>query len=153
MRHRLFCSLVLSSSFLVDGCATAHSGAGPDAGAPDDAAPGAGGDAGRGLDDASIVRAADAALAPLDDAALAPLDDAAPAPREDAFVLAAPDAAPGGDDAGVLTDPRACEPGWPTTKGIFHVTRDGLVYGCHFLDGSTPEMPDLDRCCVVGPAS
>lgn len=96
MRHRLFCSLVLSSSFLVDGCATAHSGVTPDAGTPQDAA----------------------------------LDRA--------------DAAP---------DPRACEPGWPTTKGIFHVTRDGLVYGCHFLDGSTPEMPDLDRCCVVGPAS
>jgi hypothetical protein len=139
MRHRLFCSLVLSSSFLVDGCATAHSGTPTDdAGTSGDAPLGAGGDAALATPDAALPRTDDAAIAP---------------PPEDAFVLAEPDAAPSGDDAGVLTDPRACEPGWPTTKGIFHVTRDGLVYGCHFLEGSTPEMPDLDRCCVVGPAS
>jgi predicted small secreted protein len=144
MRHRLFCSLVLSSSFLVDGCATAHSGAPTgDAATPDDAASGAGQDA--------QLAAADAGLAIADDAALAPLDAAPPPP--DAWLLAEPDAPPTGDDGGVLTDPRACEPGWPTTKGIFHVMRDGLVYGCRFLEGSTPEMPDLDRCCIVGPAS
>ena len=144
MRHRLFCSLVLSSSFLVDGCATAHSGATADAGTPDDASLGAGGDAHVAVGDATLPRETDAATAAV---------DAAPPPADDAFVLAEPDAASPGDDAGVLTDPRACEPGWPTTKGIFHVTRDGLVYGCHFLEGSTPDMPDLDRCCIVGPAS
>jgi hypothetical protein len=133
MRHRLFCSLVLSSSFLVEGCATTHSAPSGDAGAPDDDT----------ADDAALSRADDAGFAPRD----------ASAPAADSWVLAEPDAAPAGDDAGLLTDPRACEPGWPTTKGTFHVTRDGLVHGCRYLEGSTPDMPDLDRCCIVGPAS
>ena len=99
MRHRLFCSLVLSSSVLLDGCATAHA--------------------------------------------------FAPDPSSDAGVG---DAAPATSDA-ALSDPRACEPGWPTTKGIFEVVRDGLRYGCRVAEGSTPDAPDLERCCVVGPAS
>lgn len=129
MRHRLLHTLVFSSGFLLDGCATTH-GTMPDAGplAPD--APPA-------RDDAALPP--DAAV--IGDAFVAP-DAAAP---PDAFV--APDAFSA--DASVsVTDPRACEPGWPTTKAVFDVERDGVWYGCRF--GVTdPESPDLSLCCII----
>ncbi len=75
------------------------------------------------------------------DVPLAP--DAASPP--DAFV--APDAF--SPDAAVeITDPRACEPGWPTTKAVFVVERDGLRYGCRTPE-VPPEEPDLSLCCVI----
>jgi len=122
MRHRLFHTLVISSSFLLDACATTHGDVRDDASLPPDAGPSPASDAGA---------AADAFAEP----------DAFAAP--DAFVE---------PDAGVFVDPRACEPGWPTTKGIFHVIRDGITYGCRFSETSNPDMPDLEMCCVLGPA-
>ncbi len=141
MRHRLFHTLVISSSFLLDACATTHATEGPDGGASPDAAPGS--DAATPPPDAfampDALAEADAFVAP--DAFASP--DAFETP--DAFV-------PPTDDAGVFVDPRACEPGWPTTKGVFHVERDGILYGCRHAEGSNPDMPDLERCCVLGPA-
>ena len=137
MRHRLLHSLVFSSSFLLDACASTHASPLGDAGLPGDGGPAAG-DAGSSLGDAAA--ASDAFLAPDEpDAALEP----------DAF--AEPDAA-AEPDAGAFVDPRACEPGWPTTKGIFHVIQNGLVYGCRH-GVTSPETPDVELCCIVGPAT
>jgi hypothetical protein len=46
-------------------------------------------------------------------------------------------------------DVRACEPGWPTTKGQFNIERDGVWYACG--SGVDREDPDLSLCCVRVP--
>ena len=123
MRHRLLHTLVFSSGLLLDGCATTH-GSIPDAGPA--------------LPDAPVLTPDGMATA---DAPIAP--DAFEAP--DAFV---PPDAFSPDAAVVITDPRACEPGWPTTKAVFEVERDGVRYGCR-TPAVLPDDPDLSLCCVI----
>lgn len=129
MRHRLLHTLVFSSGFLLDGCATTH-GSAPDAGP--------------GLPDAPVP-SPDAETSP--DAWLAPDAFAPPDAFDPPDAFVPPDAfSP--DAAVVITDPRACEPGWPTTKAVFEVERDGVRYGCRFPEVEHEE-PDLSLCCVI----
>ena len=123
MKHRLLHTLVFSSGLLLDGCATTH-GSMPDAGPAQPDAP---------------VPTPDAMATP--DAPSAP--DAFEPP--DAFV---PPDAFSPDAAVIITDPRACEPGWPTTKAVFDVERDGVRYGCRSPEVSHDD-PDLSLCCVI----
>lgn len=138
MRHRLFHSLVISSSFLLDACASTHVDGQSDASPQPDAGPSSASDAGA---------AADAFFAP--DAFVQPDAFAPPDAYEAPDAFEPPDAFAADD---VFVDPRACEPGWPTTKGVFHVIRDGLAYGCRHSETSNPETPNLDECCILGTA-
>lgn len=59
-------------------------------------------------------------------------------PPTDAYV--APDAA---------ADPRACEAGWPTTKGDFRHRLDGLLLRCPGSARVGPDEVDVAQCCVI----
>ncbi len=117
----MFRSLVISSALLLGptACQVSHERVPPDPPPPPDPD--------GGLDDAGFAPS---------DAGTHPVD----AGRGRASDAGAPDAGPP-PDAGA-PDPRACEPGWPTTKAFFCTTFDeDRVLCCN----STDEPED---CCL-----
>lgn len=88
------------------------------------------------------------------DASTIDIDRDAPRPARDAAADAFTPAdagldAPAPIDATVDgSDPRLCEAGWPTTKGVFTVEVDGLSWTCHARNDR--ENPDLSCCVVTG---
>lgn len=126
MAHRLLHTLVFSSMFMLHGigCAKSTTRDEPDAGAED-------------MVDAHMAHMVDAG---------APVVMDAGDVRVDAFVPAAPDA--GAPDA---SDPRFCEPGWPTTKGQWMAEIDGELWGCEGHGGGAADAAaiDLSECCRI----
>ena len=120
--HRLLHTLVLSSAYLLEGCAVSHRVDTPDASAP-----------------AADASAPIDAAAPVD--AAAPIDAAAPVDAAEPIDAATP------VDAG---DPRFCEPGWPTTKAQRTIEIEGTTYVCSWLDESDGGV-DVSQCCILVP--
>ncbi len=125
MRHRLFHSLVLSSSVLLEACAGS---AASSANEPSSSNETSGGDTANAADTSSGGETQG--------------DTANVGPPPVSSLNAADQAAV----ARAVADERACESGWPTTKGARMASDGTNAFWCSNLSSEGP------ACCISGPA-